>query len=182
MLPLLHDERVWEHPLVAGAFDEELRERLLVAADRAPASVEELSAMPETTSHGDACPNNLLTPGGSDGFVLIDYGFWTLAPVGFDLGQLLVGDVQVGRRTADDLHQVEQAIVAAYVDGLRAEGCEVEDAAVRRAHALQLMIFTGLSTLPFEHLESPPTEELHRVAAERAAIARFSLELLDATA
>ena len=43
------------------------------------------------------------------------------------------------------------------------------------------MLFTGLSTLPFEHLEAQPTAELHRVAAERAAIARFSLDLLDAT-
>ena len=42
------------------------------------------------------------------------------------------------------------------------------------------MLFTGLSTLPFEHLEAPPTDELHQLAAERAAIARFSLDLLDA--
>ena len=44
------------------------------------------------------------------------------------------------------------------------------------------MLFTGLSTLPFEQLDQEPTPELHRVAAERAAIARFSLDLLDATA
>lgn len=51
-LAMLRDPGVWEHPLVAA-----------------------LRAMPEGTIHGDACPNNLLTPAASEGFVLIDYGF-----------------------------------------------------------------------------------------------------------
>jgi hypothetical protein len=182
VLPLLHDPGVWEHPLIARAFDDELRARLLHAADRAPAIAEELSAMPDATMHGDACPNNLLRRAGSDGFVLIDYGFWNLGPVGFDLGQLLVGDVQVGRGRALDLGALDEAIVPAYVEGVRAEGWELDASVVRRAHALQLMLFTGLSTLPFEYLDSPPSPELHAIATERAAIARFTLDLLDQTA
>ncbi|MEO7352168.1 MAG: phosphotransferase [Marmoricola sp.] len=179
VLPMLAEEGIWMHPLVAGAFEPELRERLLEAADLAPAYAEELSEFPLSTSHGDACPNNLLVPAEDDGFVLIDYGFWGEMPIGFDLSQLLVGDVQVGRRGAGDLHDLEDTLLAAYVLGLRAEGCEVPEAAVRRAHALQLMIFTGLSTLPFEHLGREPTPEVHAIARERAAIARFSLDLLD---
>jgi len=182
VLPMLRDPGIWAHPLVADAYDAELRDRLLAAADVAAELVEELSAFPMTASHGDACPGNLLTPVASDGFVLIDYGFWTLEPVGFDLSQLLVGDVQLGRQHGGRLREVEDAIVTAYVDGLRHEGSAIPEPEVRRAHALQLMIFTGLSTLPFEHLESPPTPELHRLAAERAVITRFSLDLLDETA
>jgi thiamine kinase-like enzyme len=158
-----------------------VRTRLLGAADRVPAIVEELVAMPEATMHGDACPNNLLPRARTDGFVLIDYGFWNLGPVGFDLGQLLVGDVQDGRRATSELGRIDETILPSYAEGLRAEGWELPESVVRRAHALHLMLFTGLSTLPFEHLEAPPTEELHRVAAERAEIARFSLDLLDAT-
>ena len=133
-------------------------------------------------SHGDACPNNLLARDGSDDFVLIDYGFWGPGPIGFDLSQLLVGDVQVGRRGSDDLAEVEDAIFAGYMAGLRDEECWIPDDVVRRAHALQLLIFTGLSALPFDLLEAEPTPELHRVAEHRAAIARFSLDLVDATA
>ena len=181
VLPMLRDPGIWQHPLIATAFDDELRTRLLRAADRAPAIVEELMAMPEATIHGDACPNNLLPRVGADGFVLIDYGFWNLGPIGFDLGQLLVGDVQDGRRPTSDLRLIDEAILPAYAEGLRAEGWDLHEPVVRRAHALHLLLFTGLSTLPFEHLEAPPTDELHRVAAERAAIARFSLDLLDAT-
>ena len=182
VLPALADASVWDHPLVSGAFDDELRERLLRAASRAPAYVAELVAFPTLTSHGDFCPNNLLLPADGDGFVLIDYGFWGPAPLGFDLSQLLVGDVQVGRGSAGDLQEIDDRIVSAYVAGLRAEGCAAAESDVRRAHALQLMIFTGLSSLPLEHLATEPTPALHRIAAERAAIARFSLNLLDRTA
>jgi hypothetical protein len=181
VLPMLRDEGIWCHPLVADAFDDETRLRLLAAADWADDLVEEILALPRATSHGDACPNNLLRTEGWDGFVLIDFGFWGGEPVGFDLAQLLVGDVQVGRRTGDDLQAVEETILPAYVDGLRAEGCDVTESVVRRSHALQLMIFTGFSCLPWEHLGSELTPELRHVAEQRAAIARFSLDLLDAT-
>jgi Phosphotransferase enzyme family len=182
VLPALRDDGIWQHPLVAGAFDDDLRVRLLGAADRAAEYTDELSTRTTVASHGDACPNNLLARAGSDDFVLIDYGFWGPGPVGYDLSQLLVGDVQLGRRSSDNLAQVEEAIFAGYMAGLRAEECWIPDDVVRRAHALQLLIFTGLSALPFDLLDAEPTPELHRVAEHRAAIARFSLDLVDATA
>jgi hypothetical protein len=181
VLPALRDDAVWEHPLVAGAFDEALHEELLDAADHAEDLTDELASMPRVASHGDSCPNNLLTTSGPDELVLIDYGFFGPGPIGFDLSQLLVGDVQVGRRGSGDLAAVEEAVLSGYLAGLRAEGSRIADDVVRRAHALQLMIYTGFSTLPFEHLDSEPTPELHQVAADRAAIARFSLDLLAAT-
>ncbi len=181
VLPLLHDRDIWEHPLVARAFDEALRSRLLRVADQADALVDELAGLALGVAHGDACPNNLLVTPEHDGFVLIDYGFWTEAPIGFDLGQLLVGDVQIGRQDAAGLRTVDDVIVPAYVDGLHAEGCELTEADVRRAHALHLMVFTGLSTLPFEYLGAEPTPALDHLAAQRATIARYSLDLLDET-
>ena len=181
VIPMLRDEGIWHHPLVAGAFDDTLRSRLLDAADRADTYVEELSAAPYATAHGDACPNNLLVTADHDGFVLIDYGFWGREPIGFDLAQLLVGDIQVGKRSSAGLADLEEACLTAYVEGLRAEGSAIDADVVRRAHALQLLVFTGYSTLPWEHLGEEPTPELHALAAERAALARFSLDLLDAT-
>ena len=182
VLPMLRDDDIWQHPLIAGAFDDDLRARLLDAADRSAAYAEELSSGPIVASHGDACPNNLLARADSDDFVLIDYGFWGPGPIGYDLSQLLVGDVQLGRRSSADLAQVEEAILAGYMAGLRDEECWIPDDVVRRSHALQLLIFTGLTTLPGELLDAEPTPELHQIAAHRAAIARFSLDLVDATA
>ena len=181
VIPMLRDPGIWQHPLTAQAFDDSLRARLQAGADRAPDLVQELADLPLGTIHGDACPNNLLVTTDDDGFVLIDYAFFAEGPIGFDLGQLLVGDVQIGHRPACTLQAIEDTIVPAYVQGLHAEGCTIPLDVVRRAHALQLMVFTGLSTLPFEHLAIPPTATLHHIAADRASIARFSLDLLDQT-
>ncbi len=182
ILPMLRGDEVWQHPLVASAFDPELRTRLLTAADRLPAYVEEIERMPIGASHGDACTNNILVRPDSDELVLIDFGFWMPQPLGFDLSQLLLGDVQLGRCPASELYRNENLCTAAYVDGLRVEGCDVDAAVVRRAHALLMLIFSGMSAIPVEHLASPPTPELQRITAERAAAARFMLDLVDSTA
>jgi hypothetical protein len=180
--PALRSTELWQAPWLADAFDDELRGRLLDTLDRVPAFVDELEAAPAALAHGDACPNNLLHATGSDDITLIDYGFWSLQCVGFDLGQLLVGDVQIGRRPAATLPELEAACLPAYVDGLRAEGHEVDAATVARAHALHLMVFTGLST----PLTGPPApgagaDDLAHEARERAAISRFCLDLVATT-
>ncbi|GAA3541872.1 phosphotransferase [Nocardioides daeguensis] len=180
VVPVLGSEDVWRHPLVAAAFGE-LRPRLLAVLERLPQLVAELLAVPLLVGHGDACPNNLLVRPDRDGFTLIDFGFFMALPVGFDLGQLLVGELQLGRGTADGLAERDEACLAAYVDGLAAEGVDLEIATVRRAHALHLLIFSGLSAIPFEVLEAEPTDALRAMAATRAAIARYSLDLLDQT-
>jgi hypothetical protein len=65
--------------------------------------------------------------------------------------------VQLGERPAAALPDDERACLAAYVDGLRAEGCDVDVAAVERGHALQMLLFGALPSLPFELLDAPPT-------------------------
>lgn len=112
---------------------------------------------------------------------MIDFGFFMALPVGFDLGQLLVGEVQLGRGDGSDLAERGEACLASYVDGLAAEGLELDLATVRRAHALHLLVFSGLSAIPFEHLDAEPTDALRAMAATRAAIARHALDLVDQT-
>ncbi len=181
VLPALRDDDVWRHPLVAPAFDPGLRRRLLAAADAVPGYLDELERVPTGAAHGDACPNNLLAQPGSDELVLVDFGFWTTQPYGFDLSQLVVGEVQCGRRAAATLPDVVAAVVPAYVEGLRAEGCDVPAAVVARSHALVMLLYAGLSTIPLEHLGDGPTPELLARSVERAATARFVLDLVDAT-
>jgi hypothetical protein len=179
VVPMLMGDEVWEHPL-CGAFDSGLRDRLRDAAGRATELAAEGDALPRLTSHGDACPNNLLAGPGDD-LVLIDFGFWGAAPVGFDLQTLLVGDVQIGRRSAADLAEVDETIIAAYVEGLRAEGCDIPEPVVRRAHAIRSLLMTGLSTVPADLFDRPVTDDTQRVADDRALIARYCLDALDAT-
>ena len=178
VIPMLHDDSVWQHPLIASAFGVELRDRLRAAAGKVPTYVEEVLALPHTAAHGDACPNNLLTTG-DDSFTLIDFGFWMPMPVGADLSQLLIGDVQIGKQRAGDLAARDDAHVAAYVRGLRDEGCDIPETVVRRAHALHMLMMSGLSALPVELLDQPPSPALEAQVADRAAIAPFCLDRVE---
>jgi len=45
-----------------------------------------------------------------------------------------------------------------------------------------MLEFAGLTSVPFELLEAPPTDEGMRIAGERAAAARFMLDLVADTA
>lgn len=183
VLPALLDDGLWDHPLLVRTFAD-IRPGLRAAAWRAEALTAELAAMPMRASHGDACPQNLLVSPGVEGFVLIDYGFLGTAPVGFDLGQLLVGDVQTGRAVEEDVAALaarDEASLAAYVTGLRAEDDDTPVEVVRRAHALQLLLYAGLSAVPFEHLDEEPTPARLALAARRAALAAYSLDLLERT-
>ena len=196
VVPLLRADELWQHPVLAATFDAPLRGRLLAHLDRVGEHVEWLETVPDGTAHGDACTNNLLVQAGSDDLVLIDFGFWSTQPIGFDLGQLLLGDVQSGRRPAATLPAVEQGCLPAYVDGLRDEGCDLPLDVVRRAHALQMLIFTGFSSFMLEGLLEQPgrdgrdgggdegkaaAPDLLEQAAERARIAEFVLDLVDET-
>jgi len=183
VLPALRDDACWAHPVVAAGFDDRLRDDMRAAAEGIEGRLPELDSVPVLTLHGDACPRNLLVRRGSDdGFVLIDYGFWGRGPVGFDLTQLLIGEVQLGERPAAELPALEVACLSAYVDGLRAEGADIELAVVRRAHALMMLLFAGLSSVPFELMEGEPSAEKVRICRERAAAARFMLDLAAETA
>jgi hypothetical protein len=90
--------------------------------------------------------------------------------------------VQLGERPAGELPALEAACLPAYVEGLAAEGVVVDLDLVRRAHALMMLLFAGLSAVPVELLDGPPTDDRVRIARERAGAARFMLDLADATA
>ena len=182
VLPSLRADALWQHPLVAEAFDDGLRTRILAAADAVPSVAAELGAAPLGTAHGDACPRNLLVERGSpDDFVLIDFGFWCQAPLGFDLSQLLLGEIQLGERSATELPELDEVCLTAYVDGLQDAGCDVPLEVVRRAHALVMLLYCGLTAVPLEILFGAPAPAA-AVFVERAEAARFILDLVDSTA
>ena len=182
VLPALRSNELWAHPLVAGAFSAELRARLLEAAQSLTGLVDELDAAPVGTAHGDACPRNLLVARGApDDFVLIDFGFWSRAPLGFDLTQLLLGELQLGQRPSSELAELEEVCLGAYVRGLRDEGCTVPVETVRRAHAILMLLFWGLSAVPLEVMFGRAGPGAPSVVRERARAADFVLDLVEGT-
>ncbi|NYE35139.1 hypothetical protein F4692_000243 [Nocardioides cavernae] len=193
VLPGLHGEATWRHPAVAEHFGG-LRDGLAAAARDLDALAQEFVSARHLASHGDACPNNLLRRGDDPSFTMIDFGFWRPQPAGFDLSQLLVGDIQIGRQGVADLPGRAAACIEAYAAGLADEGLEVPLAEVRRNHAVSLMLFNGLPSLPLEMLAEETalaaaggvTDEfraaLDHWARQRAGIAAYALDVLADTA
>ena len=193
VLPGLHDDATWRHPAVASHFGD-LRGGLVDVATRLDGLAAEFAGATHLASHGDACPNNLLRREGDPGFTLIDFAFWRPQPVGFDLAQLLVGDIQIGRQDVADLPERAEACVEAYVAGLGDEGVDLPLEQVRRSHAVSLMLFNGLPSLPTEMLQEEAaleatgavTDEFRAAfdhwAQQRSGIARYALDVLRRTA
>ena len=180
VLPVLADEGVWRHPAVAEHFGP-LRPRLAEVAGRLDALADEYAALPHLAAHGDACPNNLLRHVGDDGFTLVDYGFWRPQPVAYDLSQLLVGEIQMRRLDAEGLPERAAACLEAYAAGLAAEGHPVDPDVARRSHAVSLALFNGLPSIPVDALGEADQDAAAHHVAQRAAMAAYSLDVLDAT-
>ena len=58
------------------------------------------------------------------------------------------------------------------------EGLEVPLTEVRRGHAVSLMLFNGLPSLPLERLDDPDADALDHWTRQRSAIARYALDVL----
>ena len=184
VLPALRDEGLWHHPLVAGAFDDELRDP--DAGGGRPTSAayaDELPGYPRLQRPRRRLPQQPArrrrrpTPSS-----LIDFGFWLGNPVGFDLGQLLVGDVQIGRRSADLLAEIEERDRP----GVRRRAAR-RGLRPRRARrppgprAAPADLHRPVDAAVRAPRRSRPRPSSSTIAADRAAIARFSLDLLEAT-
>jgi hypothetical protein len=61
-LPLLDQDELWSHPLVAGAADARLRADLRTLGGRVPELLDRMDDLPQALPHGDASPQNLLVP------------------------------------------------------------------------------------------------------------------------
>ena len=174
----LGDDALWSHPWLAGHAD--LRARLLTLGDRIPELLTRLDALPQAMPHGDASPQNLLVPASGPGaFVVIDVGMRTPHAIGFDLGQLLVGLVHAGVVPASDLPVIADAIVPAYVEGLRAEGDGTTPEQVAEGFALSALLRSGFDAFLYD-LVADPTPEHEHTFAERVALSRFLTDRAEA--
>jgi hypothetical protein len=53
---------------------------------------------------------------------MIGFGFWGAVPIGFDLGQLVLGKIRLGERLAATASELDDACLTGYALGLQAEG------------------------------------------------------------
>ena len=114
--------------------------------------------------------------------VLIDFGFWGEQPLGFDLGQLLIGDVQLGRRPAADLPALEEACCARLCRGPARRGRRDErGGGPARACTPDVDLHRALRAAVRACSRRHRRRRRFESSAERAAAARFILDLVDAS-
>jgi Phosphotransferase enzyme family len=144
-----------------------------------PELLDLLDTLPQTHAHDDASPHNLLLPASEpDTVVVIDWGFGTLLPVGFNLGQLLSGLAQAGGDPGL-LAAIDPVIFQGYLDGLRDEGYEVAASVVRTGYIGGLAVRSALCTLPVELLSAglEPAAETVTAFEHSLRLARVLVDL-----
>jgi hypothetical protein len=187
-LPALQAASTWRHPVLAAALrdaaDPGLPADLAALGARLPAVLGRLDQLPQCYAHGDATPQNLLIPAGRpDELVVIDWGFGSLLPVGFDLGQLLVGLASAGQTELADLPRIDAVIFEGYLDGLRDEEYDADPGDVRAGYLGGLAARSALCLLPLELLgREPPPADLPALPALFLRRLQLTRQLLDLTA
>jgi hypothetical protein len=183
LLPVLQAGEVWSHPVMQAALDRvadpALPGELLSLGAQLPRVLDMLGALPRTYAHGDASPQNLLLPADEpDTVVVIDWGFGTLLPVGFDLGQLLVGLASAGQSDPSELAAIDAEIFPAYLDGLAAEDYKVDPTQVRAGYVGGLAARSALCALPLERLGgSDPDGEIEALMVTRLRLTRVLVDM-----
>jgi hypothetical protein len=182
-LPALEAEQVWSDPVMQAALDRvadpALPSELVSLGAQLPLILDMLDALPKTYAHGDASPQNLLLPANEpDTVVVIDWGFGTLLPIGFDLGQLLVGLAGAGQCDPSELAAIDAEIFPAYLEGLVAEDYKVEASQVRAGYIGGLAARSALCALPLEQLGSPdPDGEIEALMTTRLRLTRVLVDM-----
>lgn len=178
----LRDLSTWQRPLMAEALtavgDPDLPADLMALGERIPAILDRLDELPQTFSHGDASPQNLLIPAADRSErIVIDWGFGSLMSIGFDLGQLLIGLAHAGEIDPRDLAPIQAAIEPAFVEGLAAEGYECSPADVHEGFVGALVCRSALSAIPFELADQPMSEANAALMRNRLRLTRVLVDL-----
>ena len=179
-LPMLRDDRSWQHPLVRQSVDERLREDTLRLWERARRLLGRLDDLPQTLVHGDACPQNLLIEGraGSARFIALDWGLPAPRPSAPISSSSIAGRVESGELDPREVPPIEHAILSAYRAGLAAEGVSENRERIERGYRTQLALRCGFTALPLERLQGARDDDpdLTLLFAQRARWARMVLD------
>jgi phosphotransferase family enzyme len=183
VLPALRDGQLWRDPVLREALrqagDPDLPADMLALGGRLPRLLDALDELPQTYAHGDASPQNLLLPAAEPGTIaVIDWGFGTLLPVGFDLGQLLVGLAHAGDSDLSQIAAIDAEIFPAYLDGLASEDYKADPAQVRLGYVGSLAARSALCAIPVELLSGGPADAATlALVTRRLRLTRLMLDL-----
>lgn len=151
---LLDDDERWAHPLVARHDPGSLRKGTRALHEEADWFFDVSERLPRTFCHLDFWPANLAKR--TDGTVAaVDWSFAGDGALGEDVSNLIVDSVFDHFLSADDLVELDERVVAAYVDGLSAAGWDGDDRLVRLGVWSAAVKFQWLMPFQLAHLDEP---------------------------
>jgi hypothetical protein len=182
-VPWLQDDATWQHPVFLLPEVADLRAEVCALAGRVAEVHGRLADIRVLPAHGDATPMNLLRPRSAPaGFVLVDWGTVTPAPVGYDLLPLVFGRAEAGLGPCEELPALLDVALQAYRSGLAAEGLEVPAAELEAGVLAAVALRYPCTTMPLPLVVEPVSDRTLARARERALFVRAVLDLLAARA
>lgn len=184
--PLVEDDGAWADDRLAAL--RPLRARGLAVWRERQTLLRLLDAATPTLTHHDFWPTNLFA--GADGrTVALDWSVCGLGVVTGDLEQLTLDPVWMQVRPGGDLDALEQAVLPAYAEGLRAAGFDLCDAELRRWYAATAGLrYTSVLATQADlaadadrvvALERRWATSLEAVIADRARVVERALDLAE---
>ena len=113
---LLEDDGAWQQPLIANNWDEQVLRPGLIKLHKQRQQLLEILAQTETLPcHLDFWPNNLVVT--DDSVVLLDWSFFGTGAPAEDVGNFIPDAVFDGFVASQQLPELEEKLVAAYLKG-----------------------------------------------------------------
>jgi hypothetical protein len=177
-VPWLLDDGTWASPVFGLPEVAALRPEVCDLAGRVTDLHARLAPIRVLPAHGDATPMNVLRPRARpDEFVLVDWGTSTPGPAGFDLLPLVFGRAEAGLGLPEEVPGLLDVALAAYREGMAAEGLDVPAADLEAAVLTAALLRYPCTTMPLTLLFEPDDEATRARARERAAFVRMVLDL-----
>lgn len=137
----------WAHPLVRAAFPAPIVGRLLRLLAEREALLAAMDRLPQTLSHLDAFPGNLLMrrdAAGGEQIVALDWAFLGIAAVGEEVGHLIAWSLLAGVLPVTEAAPLRAAVLAGYAAGLREAGWAAGADEIARAVAVGAAVAAAL--------------------------------------
>jgi hypothetical protein len=181
---ILDNDAIWAHPFVRAGFADGARDRLRRHWAARSATLDRLHARPQTLCHLDAFRKNLFDRDGET--VAIDWSYVGLAPIGAEVGHLVMGSVAVADHR-QDVRAMSTACEDAYLDGLRDSGWRGKESQVRDGFALSAVrwvfvlgwLTSVLDPARQASMEKWADQPLSETVAQAGDRTTFLLDLID---
>jgi hypothetical protein len=137
----------WENPYVRKYLPERNRHRVQSIWDERERFIQALEKLPKVFTHGDAQPRNLFIRKNVEGepeLTAIDWALCGSYPIGAEIVQMIVFAIQFREIKVEAMTDLSEAVLFAYILGLRDVGWKGDPDWVRLGYQAYLLMSWGI--------------------------------------